>query len=83
MFGDRYVVEGELGQGGMAIVYRAIDKKHDWPVALKVMRQEISAVLSRERFLREIAIAARLQHPHILTLIDSGEADGNLFYVTP
>ncbi len=81
--GDRYKVEGELGSGGMAIVYRAIDRKHDRPVALKVMRPEIAAAMGRERFLSEISIAAKLQHPHILALIDSGDADGILFYVMP
>ena len=80
---DRYLVEGELGAGGMAIVYLAIDRKHDRPVALKVMRPEIAAAMGKERFLSEIAIAAKLQHPHILALIDSGDADGVLFYVMP
>src|SRR6266508_251393 len=81
--GDRYAVEGEIGSGGMAIVYRAIDRKHDRPVALKVMRPEIAAAMGRERFLSEISIAAKLQHPHILSLIDSGDADGILYYVMP
>src|SRR6266540_4346143 len=81
--GDRYHVESEIGSGGMAIVYRAIDRKHDRPVALKVMRREIAAAMGRERFLSEISIAAKLQHPHILSLIDSGDADGILFYVMP
>lgn len=81
--GDRYHVEGELGSGGMAVVYRAIDRKHDRPVALKVMRPEIAAAMGRERFLTEISIAAKLQHPHIVSLIDSGDADGMLFYVMP
>jgi serine/threonine protein kinase len=81
--GDRYLIEGEIGSGGMAIVYRAIDRKHDRPVALKVMRPEIAAAMGRERFLSEISIAAKLQHPHILALIDSGDADGMLFYVMP
>jgi len=67
----------------MAIVYRANDLKHDRPVAIKVMRPEIAAAMGRERFLSEISIAAKLQHPHILALIDSGEADGTLFYVMP
>ena len=74
--GDRYRLEGEIGSGGMAIVYRAIDRKHDRPVALKVMRPEIAAAMGRERFLSEISIAAKLQHPHIISLIDSGDADG-------
>ena len=81
--GDHYHIEGELGAGGMAIVYRAIDRKHDRPVALKVMRPEIAAAMGKERFLSEISIAAKLQHPHILALIDSGDADGVLYYVMP
>lgn len=81
--GDRYLIEGELGSGGMAIVYQAIDRKLDRPVALKVMRPEIAAAMGTERFLSEIAIAAKLQHPHILSLIDSGNAGGVLFYVMP
>ena len=67
----------------MATVYLAHDLKHDRPVALKVLRPEVAAALGAERFLREIAITARLDHPHILTLIDSGEVDGFLFYVVP
>ena len=80
---DRYLIEGELGSGGMAIVYRALDRKLDRPVALKVMHPEIAAAMGTERFLSEIAIAAKLQHPHILSLIDSGKAGGVLFYVMP
>ena len=80
---DRYTVERELGRGGMATVYLARDVKHDRPVAIKVMRPEIAATLGGERFLREIALAAPLQHPHILTLIDSGDAGGVLYYVMP
>ncbi|MBA3342837.1 MAG: protein kinase [Gemmatimonadaceae bacterium] len=83
LLGDRYHVEDMIGSGGMAIVYRAKDRKHDRPVAIKVMRPEIAAAMGRERFLSEISIAARLQHPHILALIDSGDADGLLFYVMP
>ena len=79
----RYRIERELGRGGMATVYLAHDLKHDRPVAIKVLRPEIAAALGPERFLREIAITARLDHPHILTLIDSGGADGLLFYVVP
>jgi serine/threonine-protein kinase len=79
----RYRIERELGRGGMATVYLAHDLKHDRPVALKVLRPEIAAALGPERFLREIAITARLDHPHILTLIDSDAADGFLFYVVP
>src|SRR2546425_1275874 len=80
---DRYTIEREVGHGGMATVYLARDPKHDRPVALKVLRPELAAVLGAERFLREISLTAQLQHPHILTLIDSGEADGFLYYVMP
>src|SRR5437879_909853 len=79
----RYRIERELGRGGMATVYLAHDLKHDRSVALKVLRPELAAVLGAERFLREIAVTARLDHPHILTLIDSGAAEGFLFYVVP
>src|SRR2546430_330904 len=79
----RYRVERELGRGGMATVYLARDLKHDRLVAVKVLRPELAAVLGAERFLREIRLTAQLQHPHILTLIDSGEADGFLYYVMP
>ena len=80
---DRYRVERELGAGGMAMVYLAEDVRHRRPVAIKVLRPELAAVLGSERFLREIEIAARLQHPHILPVHDSGEAEGLLFYVMP
>ena len=80
---DRYRIERELGRGGMAIVYLAHDLKHDREVALKVLRQEISASLGGERFLREIHTAATLNHPHIMPLLDSGEADGLLYYAMP
>jgi len=80
---DRYSIERELGSGGMATVYLAQDLKHDRQVAIKVMRPELSAILGGERFLREIRIAAKLNHPHILALHDSGEADGFLYYVMP
>jgi serine/threonine-protein kinase len=80
---DRYRVERELGAGGMATVYLAHDLKHDRQVAIKVLRPELSAALGADRFLREIHVAAQLQHPHILTLIDSGEADGLVYYVMP
>ena len=80
---DRYRIERELGAGGMATVYLARDLKHDREVALKVLRSELAAVIGAERFLSEIRITARLDHPHILTLIDSGEADGLLYYVLP
>ena len=79
----RYRIERELGRGGMATVYLAFDERHDRAVALKVLRAEVATALGPERFLREIAITARLDHPHVLTLIDSGEAAGFLFYVVP
>jgi serine/threonine-protein kinase len=80
---DRYRVERELGRGGMATVYLARDLRHDRPVALKVLRPELAASLGPERFFREIKIAARLQHPHILPVHDSGEAAGRLWYTMP
>ncbi|MEO7456315.1 MAG: protein kinase, partial [Gemmatimonadaceae bacterium] len=80
---ERYVIERELGEGGMAVVYLARDRKLDREVALKVLRPELGAVLGSERFLAEIKISARLDHPHILTLIDSGDAGGFLYYVLP
>ena len=83
VFGGRYHVERELGVGGMATVYLARDIKHDRHVAIKVLRPELATSLGPERFLREIHIVARLTHPHILGLIDSGEADGFLYYVMP
>jgi serine/threonine-protein kinase len=79
----RYVIERELGAGGMATVYLAHDLRHDRKVALKVLRPELSAVLGGARFLAEIKTTANLQHPHILGLFDSGEADGLVFYVMP
>ncbi len=80
---DRYRVERELGQGGMATVYLAEDLRHGRKVAIKVLHPELSAVLGSSRFLGEIKVTANLQHPHILGLIDSGEADGLLYYVMP
>ena len=80
---DRYRLERELGQGGMATVYLAQDLKHDRRVAIKVLRPELAAVIGAERFLSEIKTTANLQHPHILALHDSGEADSFLFYVMP
>jgi tetratricopeptide (TPR) repeat protein/tRNA A-37 threonylcarbamoyl transferase component Bud32 len=79
----RYAIERELGAGGMATVYLAEDVKHRRKVAVKVLRPELAATLGPERFSREIEIAAQLQHPHILPLLDSGEADGFLYYVMP
>jgi len=80
---DRYRIERELGQGGMAMVYLAHDVRHDRKVALKVLRSELAAVIGGERFLAEIKTTANLQHPHILPLHDSGEAGGLVFYVMP
>ncbi|HTS89360.1 MAG TPA: protein kinase [Gemmatimonadales bacterium] len=80
---DRYRIEHELGQGGMATVYLAHDLKHDRPVALKVLRPELAASLGSERFEREIRLAARLQHPHLLSVHDSGEAAGHLWFTMP
>ena len=79
----RYTIERELGHGGMATVYLADDPKHLRKVAIKVLRPELGALLGPDRFTREIRIAAALNHPHILPLHDSGEADGLLFYVMP
>ncbi|HTT68795.1 MAG TPA: serine/threonine-protein kinase [Gemmatimonadales bacterium] len=78
-----YAIEGELGAGGMAVVYLAHDAKHDRRVAIKVLRPEIGAGLGTERFVQEIRVAAQLHHPHILPLFDSGEAGGLLYYVAP
>jgi TolB-like protein len=80
---DRYTIERELGRGGMATVYLAQDRKHLRPLAIKVVRPDLAAAMGAERFLREIEIAARLNHPHILPLYDSGEAAGSLYYVMP
>ncbi|HEX7980496.1 MAG TPA: serine/threonine-protein kinase, partial [Gemmatimonadaceae bacterium] len=80
---DRYVIEREIGAGGMAVVYLARDRKLDREVALKVLRPELGAVLGAERFLAEIRISARLDHPHILKLLDSGESNGMLYCVLP
>ena len=79
----RYTIERELGEGGMATVYLAEDIKHNRKVALKVLKPELAAVVGAERFLTEIQVTANLQHPHILPLFDSGEADSFLFYVMP
>ncbi|MEO8227718.1 MAG: protein kinase [Gemmatimonadota bacterium] len=80
---DRYQIERELGQGGMATVYLAQDLRHDRLVALKVLKPELAAVIGAERFVQEIKTTAALQHPHILPLFDSGTADGFLYYVMP
>src|SRR5687767_4357957 len=79
----RYEIEREIGAGGMATVYLARDQRHDRNVALKVLNPELGAVLGVERFLSEIKVTANLQHPNLLPLFDSGEADGMLFYVMP
>jgi serine/threonine protein kinase/Tol biopolymer transport system component len=81
--GDRYVVERELGEGGMARVYLAEDSRHGRKVAVKVLRPDLAAVIGAERFLKEIQLTAALQHPHILPLHDSGAAGDLLFYVMP
>src|SRR5918995_3658416 len=80
---DRYVVERELGRGGMATVYLARDLKHGRFVAIKVLRPNLAESIGPGRFLREIRIASRLTHPNILPVHDSGNVEGNLFYVMP
>ena len=82
-FTDRYHIEREVGSGGMARVFLARDLKHDREVAIKVLRPELSSGIGKERFLREIKLAARLMHPNILQLFDSGEDDGALYFVMP
>ena len=79
----RYVVEREIGRGGMAVVYLARDTKHDRLVAVKVLNPELGAMLGAERFLSEIKTTATLHHPNLLPLFDSGEANGLLYYVMP
>src|SRR5678810_1019369 len=80
---DRYRIERELGQGGMATVYLAHDLRHGRDVAIKVLHPDLGAALGGERFLAEIRTTAQLNHPHILPLLDSGDADGLLYYVMP
>src|SRR5262249_24226723 len=80
---ERYVIEREVGRGGMATVYLAQDVRHHRPVAVKVLHPHFALSLGPDRFLREIQIAARLQHPHIVPLYDSGQADDFLYYVMP
>src|SRR5829696_1504309 len=82
-FSEYYTIDRELGRGGMATVYLAQDAKHERLVALKVLHPELAASLGPDRFLREIKLAARLNHPHILPLHDSGAASGFLYYVMP
>jgi serine/threonine-protein kinase len=81
--GDRYEIERVLGRGGMAVVHLAEERKHQRKVAIKILREDIGVSVGAERFLREIGIAARLSHPHIVPLIDSGQARGQLYYVSP
>ncbi|MDP9177094.1 MAG: bifunctional serine/threonine-protein kinase/formylglycine-generating enzyme family protein, partial [Gemmatimonadota bacterium] len=83
VLGDRYLISREIGRGGMAAVFLADDRKHERQVAVKVLHPELAAAIGGERFLREINIAAHLRHPHIVPLLDSGEADGLLYYVMP
>jgi len=80
---DRYTIDRVLGYGGMATVHLAEEKKHRRMVAIKVLKRELGATVGIERFMREIGIAAQLSHPHIVPLIDSGESDGSLYYVSP
>jgi serine/threonine-protein kinase len=80
---DRYAVQREIGRGGMATVFLAEDLKHHRQVAIKVLHPELASAVGTERFLREIQIAAALEHPHILSLHDSGRADGLPYYVMP
>ena len=80
---ERYTIERELGRGGMATIYLAQDTRHARPVAVKVLDSALAAALGSERFLREIHIAARLSHPHVVPLIDSGDEQGRLYYVVP
>ncbi len=80
---DRYTIEREIGRGGMASVFLAQDVRHDRPVALKLLHRELGAAIGAERFLREIQMVARLRHPHIVPLYDSGEAAGQLYFVMP
>ena len=79
----RYEVERELGRGGMGTVFLARDVKHDRLVAIKTLRPELASAIATERFLKEIRFTARLTHPHILPIHDSGDADGTLYYVMP
>ena len=83
LLADRYTIERILGRGGMAVVHLAEERKHQRKVAIKILRQDISISVGAERFLREIGIAARLSHPHIVPLIDSGQSEGLLYYVSP
>ena len=81
--GDRYRIQREIGRGGMAVVYLADDLRHNRKVAIKFIQPDFAQAVGAARFLREIEIAAQLNHPHIVPLFDSGEIDGRLFYVMP
>ncbi|MDH3570384.1 MAG: protein kinase, partial [Gemmatimonadota bacterium] len=83
LLGGRYQLEKIIGRGGMATVYRAHDPKHGRRVAVKVIRADLGEAIGPVRFLREIEIAARMTHPNILPLYDSGDAEGQLYYVMP
>lgn len=83
LFADRYLIERELGHGATAVVYLAHDNKQNRQIALKVLSRDLAHALGPQRFLREIQLTARLQHPHILPIFDSGEWEGMLFYVMP
>jgi serine/threonine-protein kinase len=83
LLAGRYVIEREIGRGGMATVYLAHDVRHERKVALKLLLAELGAILGPERFLSEIRVTANLQHPNLLPLFDSGEAAGRLYYVMP
>src|ERR1051326_2430715 len=80
---DRYAIDREIGRGGMATVYLAHDERHDRDVAIKVLHPDLGAALGAERFLTGMRTTAKLQHPHILPLLDSGNAGGLLYYVMP
>ena len=80
---DSYTFDRELGAGGMAIVFLALDLKHNRQVALKVLRTDVGEAIGRERFLREVEVTARLQHPNILPVFDSGESANHLWYTMP
>ena len=83
LFCDRYRIEREIGRGGMARVFLALDTRHNRDVAVKVIRPDLAASLGRERLLREIALAARLRYPKIVPLYDCGDADSVLYFVMP
>ena len=80
---DRYSLERQIGEGGMATVYLARDHRHQRHVAIKILKPDVGSAITAERFLEEIRVTANLHHPHLLPLFDSGEADGLLYYVMP